>query len=982
MSTRASRMLASILVPLVAAGVTVAMGTPARAYEFRLLAAKKWAYTDLAAPTKVFFGEQIDTPIGAWRDTRQRLHSSRQYFTFDLTALAGQKVSETRLNVAEVSVNDCTVTAPVELWRTEPITTSMSWVKPPRQLEKIITLNMGAAGACPGSYEVEMASVLQKAIDHGETQITFGMRLPVEKEFLDQYGRKMFYQPIVSLYANTAPSVSEVGFVLRTPACGTIANPTFVGGIETLRAVINDPDQSESLSGQFATWPVDAPQERVEFFGSIYGHNEMRSERDLGQYPDEARIAWAARGYDGHDYSPWSAPCYVTIDKVPPTNTPIVTSPDFREGILPSGGVGVPGTFTFDAQGDPAAIAYSWALSGGFIAADIIQAPSPGAPVTMTFTPDRPGLHTLSVRSADRALNNSPPRVFRFNVRNTAPQMTFAVGGVGVPGRVTMTTSVAEVTGFSYQIGDGPEIRFPAVDRSGGAELTFPAAGQFHVTGRTYVGDRVIGVGRQQVFVNNAPTVESAEFSAGHDAVVGQPGSFIFRPRSLNVVGYQYSFDSGELGTVEAGPDGIATLTWTPVLPGSQSVHVRALMAGGAMSDLTTYSFSIMDPRPIVRSNDLVNSPRTDGIGLPMYFDITTFAPTVTEFLYSIDDGPQQTVAAEFSHARVQWTPPTAGDHVFHASSRLPDGTLSAVTDWQFHIWTGPVVDSQEYPSGGPSGQPGRQGTFRMRPGLPGVTEYLVTLPFDIGQMIVPADADGGGSFTFTPTFSGSHSIIVVSRGVDGTLSDPRRYSFGVRDTAITVSGYYHDQRPRGGVGIGGYISLGTGLYASVSEWVYWVNDGPAQTVPSDGFTTTFVLVPERSGANLLHVRYRTTDGELSPVMDYPFLVGTAPLISSTDYPEDTSVGGPGIAGEFRFSGGTAGIVEFVYRVEAVLGGVSEEVTVPASNGVAVATYIPQIDFVHYMHVQGRLADGTLTDESTYTFLVAQPPEPTRGYFS
>jgi hypothetical protein len=104
------------------------------------------------------------------------------------------------------------------------------------------------------------------------------------------------------------------------------------------------------------------------------------------------------------------------------------------------------------------------------------------------------------------------------------------------------------------------------------------------------------------------------------------------------------------------------------------------------------------------------------------------------------------------------------------------------------------------------------------------------------------------------------------------------------------------------------------------------------------------------------------TDGRYSPTTTYNFLVGTAPFVRSMEYPDSMWAGGAGVAGTFLFSGGTTGIVSFVYSVD---GGTPVEV--PAdSSGTAAVRWTPPAAGSYTMTVQGKLADGTLTDQTLH----------------
>jgi hypothetical protein len=63
----------------------------------------------------------------------------------------------------------------------------------------------------------------------------------------------------------------------------------------------------------------------------------------------------------------------------------------------------------------------------------------------------------------------------------------------------------------------------------------------------------------------------------------------------MPVVEYEYFFSDGTSGTVEAGSDGTATVTWTPIFSGWHVVYVWGYTSTGDQTGLTIYSFWVND---------------------------------------------------------------------------------------------------------------------------------------------------------------------------------------------------------------------------------------------------------------------------------------------------------------------------------------------------------------------------------------------------
>src|SRR6185369_17133336 len=95
---------------------------------------------------------------------------------------------------------------------------------------------------------------------------------------------------------------------------------------------------------------------------------------------------------------------------------PGVSSPLYREDTTGTvnGGIGVPGQFTFTANGSADVTEYAWSLDG--TTPVTVAAAAPGASVTVTLTPIRDLVAVLQVTSRDAAGRVSSPRTYRFRV--------------------------------------------------------------------------------------------------------------------------------------------------------------------------------------------------------------------------------------------------------------------------------------------------------------------------------------------------------------------------------------------------------------------------------------------------------------------------------------------------------------------------------------------------------------------------------------
>ncbi|MET8229496.1 hypothetical protein ABZS77_02300 [Micromonospora sp. NPDC005298] len=942
-------------IPVTVVAVTAALLTtssPVSAATSADVTLTSWSYLDSQNPRAKVTDAAVTPPVGTSNDDAGRAHTYRSYFTYDLTQLKGTVVHSSYLSTTEETVADCSAPATIEVWRTGPVRDNTTWLRPPAELEKLLTAKRGSAGySCPSYLGFDMAATLNAALGRRDKSITLELRVTADQEADTRTGRT-FEKPAIGATANHPPTATNLHLAYPDRPCGTLAKPTPAARNVVFAATAKDADEGDYPSLLYALWPVDNPDQRREF--RDYGGT------DLSQYAHGTILAWQAQASDYYDAGPWSRTCYLVMDRNAPANPPNVSSRTYPEGDTPGGGTGIEGTFRFDGAGDRDVVAFAWRDSTGNYGT--IPAKRPGGKAILKYTPKPRYISELYVASVDAAGNRGPEKTYQFRVAETAPNVAVTVKGVGLPSTISFVASKPGTTAFGYQLKDSPEVRLPAVDGKASGPITFTASGGVEVAVRSYAKNKLIGQETVQVWVTDAPDVESAEFNLDTDQVAGKTGSFRFIPHSNDVVAYEYNLGD-EWKSIPAADDDTAVLEWTAT-PGWHSMAVRSVRSDGSTSMVATHQFNIIDTRPTAYAHELDSWPRRDGVGVPLGIELESQLPNLTGFAYRFDGGAEQTVSNEGNtYALITVTPKHAGDNVLVLQALLADGTRSPVTTSTFAIWSGPVVTYT--PEG--SGTVGRPATFTFSPGLPDVASYRYSFN-GADEQTIAAGPDGTATVTYTPVSWGYNEVQVTSVGADGTESDLRMQPFDVRDNKVDVYSTYDWSRV--GIGYTGYFYFYTQLFGEVTEYHYRVNDGPEQVLPAstDGASTLVAVPFERNGTNTLHVQSLTAGGELSPVTDYDFTVGTAPYVVSAEYPDGTWSGGGGVPGTFEFSGGTAGIVSFSWRID---GGPSTDV--PAdSSGKATISYTPAQDYeTHTLSVTGHKADGTDTDAASYSIYVS-----------
>ncbi len=203
-----------------------------------------------------------------------------------------------------------------------------------------------------------------------------------------------------------------------TPA----ANRPGVSRTPTLSAVALDDDPGETDLKTIFEWQPWVVASST--WGAVSSLSQNNVARDTagqvtpstlpdGTYRWRVRVAdpWSVGGTSGEDTTAWSAWCQFQVDTVNP-GLPTVTSTDFPSGCAPCGNVGTPGQLTFSGVSD--VVAYLWGPLDP--PTNTATATAPGAPVTVSFTPDRGGPTAIHVRAIDWAGNQSPIQTYTFDV--------------------------------------------------------------------------------------------------------------------------------------------------------------------------------------------------------------------------------------------------------------------------------------------------------------------------------------------------------------------------------------------------------------------------------------------------------------------------------------------------------------------------------------------------------------------------------------
>jgi hypothetical protein len=790
----------AILSLTLATALSVFPGQAAQAAVHTYVTPGKWAYTDSRDPRATFINKDRDAPIGAWRDGHGKVHRSRSYFTFDLAPFRGKRVLDATLVISETKVNDCRKKRALQVWRTDAITPSTSWAKPPKPIRKVASPE-GPPG-CPASYiEADVAAAVQDALAAGQNTLTLAVMVPAEKEKNVAYGRSIKKELGISVGANTPPGTPTAVTVNDQSCAGP--GSRYVGDDYNDTVVIKtDIDDADSDTGggdwlrsTFALWPEAAPAEKIQ-----WEQDALPPGRLWGYVPKDALkenvpfvLTIRTTDPDG-DTSPWSEECHFTFDRTHPDHAPGVVSTDYpREPAPPAGGPGIPGSFTFSSGGVADVAGYMYGNDGGYsyVAADKL-----GGSATVQVTPTRFGLNRLNVYSVDRAGNASPTTQYWFQVAYTAPSIEDADkdAWLGDPHTLTFRPSMKNVAKYTYTVDDTAPVTV-AAKPDGTATLTVVPKRE----GTTVYVFSTTASGVQSetawydIRVATEPYVESRDFPMdGTQGIpVGDEGTFTFKPRMHGVVEYVYQFnrnqeDERPVQTVRARPDGTATVPYVAKSVGGNSIDVFARTADGAESAETGWAFYPRSIAPTISSERYPAGQEAGGPGVTGTFEFRPGTKDVESYAYEFSGESARTVAARpDGSATIEWTPQayenqSGGWVTLTVRSHSTGGKVSDRGFYSIRVNPlAPTVVSDIYEWGKETGGVGKTGTFTMTAHLPASTDFLYRFD-DEPERTVTVGPDGTAQFTWTPATPHSHSLTIRSRTASGLLSGPRYRSIWV----------------------------------------------------------------------------------------------------------------------------------------------------------------------------------------------------------
>lgn len=779
-SGRPARVVRAGLVAALVAGAVVAQGGTAGAAplpQHETLGRSSWLTIDSRSPHhNTTTG---DARVGSWRDAEGKRHTGKSYFTFDLTKVRDATVFAAAVTLAESAANDCAKPRATELWLVKPSGT-VTWARQPRELVRLA--GPRPATGCVAYVTWDLADAVRDTLAEGSTTLTVVARISGDFQGDTAYGRTYRNSASLDVDYNHSPARPS-GLKVDNTACA--GEPLITAARQpVVSATFADPDGVRDVEARMAFWPVSAPDQRREVFPVWAGLGYASTYFPPDMLQDDNTYAWAVRAEDGHATSEWSEPCLITVDHTAPAVAPTVTSPVYQEDGGPpgNGGEGVPGEFTFGANGVADVVAFEY--DGIGMPYGRVEADRPGGSATVSLTPTSNGPLSITVVGLDRAGNRSPGRTFRFWVRDTSPSVEGQYSRLGRSTEFTLTARQDGAVTATYRLDDGLETTVP-LGPDGTAKTTVAfdrPEPEFHRLDvwTTDANGRKSGVAKRVYYVDAMkPDVSVTPW----DGLVGQERTFFFSATMPDAVSFTYRVDDGPEATVPVGADGTAQVTYAPRRSGWSELFVFTTNAAGVRSGNGSAEFAAESVAPTVTSAEYPEWTTSGGPGVRGTFTLSTRLAGVAEYRYAVADGPERTVGAGADgRASFDFTPTKPGYVRITAWAVSGSGIVSDETTYVFYAGgLAPVITSPQFPPGtNIGGRVGEPVEFTFTAALTGSTEYAYRFNDD-AETVVAAGPDGRATVTFTPPTTGVFVVRVLSRTPEGYVSATAERYFSVQ---------------------------------------------------------------------------------------------------------------------------------------------------------------------------------------------------------
>ncbi|MBQ1021086.1 RHS repeat-associated core domain-containing protein [Micromonospora sp. D93] len=408
---------------------------------------------------------------------------ARSFVHWGVSALAGKQITAATVNFWNFWSNTCTATS-WEIWTTGAASSATRWGTQPSwtQKEATSTQSKGGSTCADGWVSISGTTFFQRAATANQSTAYMGVRGTNEasadsfKQLRSRNAVDSSQVPYAVVTYNSYPAVGTRS-TLPASACATgSARPTINTATPQLRSVISDAEGS-SVKAEFEWWTLSGTTKLGSTItGTAASGSTLSAAVPSGVLANGSAYKWRVRGNDGTVDGSWSSFCEFTVD-TSIGSPPIVSSTTYPENQW-GGDANVAGNFTFDPNGISDAAAYEYSLDVQ-PPNKVVNAPSVGAPATVSIKPPNPGWHTVWVRTRDSAGNVTALRSYPFKA-GTGSQDSPKVGDVSGAKVVLDSTATPSFVDVTYQwrrAGSDAWVVIPAAHVSnavGGSAITWP----------------------------------------------------------------------------------------------------------------------------------------------------------------------------------------------------------------------------------------------------------------------------------------------------------------------------------------------------------------------------------------------------------------------------------------------------------------------------------------------------------------------------
>jgi hypothetical protein len=309
--------------------------------------------------------------------------------------------------------------------------------------------------------------------------------------------------------------------------------------------------------------------------------------------------------------------------------------------------VGVTRTCSFTPFGATPVTGYVYHLTNQ---PDETVAAGPDGKASVTITPSDPNLTYLQVsvraRLATGYLTAERTTQVRSEPGEPAVESLTANPTQSLPAQFLVHAVLPGSVSLTYRWNEEDLITVP-LDPDGTATVTVTPTtsswGSFNGYTTTASGVRSGWGGVNVSVASNKPKVTSAEYPESQTSgAVGTPGTFVFSSPVPGAAGYTYQFGSGPESTVAAGPDGTASVVFTPTQSYINSIRVTTKFADGTVSEQGGYTFYVAYSSPHFSCDATGWSVAP---GQHIQCTLTPVQANLASFGYQVDSGPETTLA-------------------------------------------------------------------------------------------------------------------------------------------------------------------------------------------------------------------------------------------------------------------------------------------------------------------------------------------------